>query len=132
MITIGSTLYLSDSPGHFWLASPGTTAGEIPPLIWLRFTERAEDVRFDGSSYQFNVPPPTPGIERNATATGEATISDGLMETLKYRLTYQDGTMLSLAFSFSALNSGITVNAPPEEQVESSAPSSNDCALNVK
>jgi hypothetical protein len=118
MITIGSIVYVSNRLGHFWLVT-GKSAGETPPLVWLRFTQRAENVRYDDSTYRFDVRPPTPGIEKNASARGEATISDGFIGTLKYRLTYLDGTAFSLTYVFSAFNSGITVNPPPDEQVDS-------------
>ena len=116
LILIGQDFYLSNGSGRFWLVA-GKSAGPSPPLVWLNFTERAQKVRFDGTTYRFEVPPPTPGVDRQASATGEARIGDGFIQSLSYRLEMTTGEVLTLSFSFSAFNSGITIDPPPSASI---------------
>jgi hypothetical protein len=121
-ISIGDTAYFSNlnKPGYFWKVE-GAGIGASDSLIYLRFLEHAEKVRTDGHLYRFELAPYPDGPSEGSTS-GVATLTDeGFIHTLLFHWQVADGEV-SVGFTYSAYNSGITVEPPPPDLIAKQAP----------
>ena len=121
-IRLGGTVYFTalDKPGYFWKFE-GHGSGASDTLMYLQFLEHAVNVRLDGNLYRFDTPP-SPGGPAEGPATGVATLSDeGFINTLLYH--YQIvGDEVSVGFTYSRYNSGITIEPPPQDLIAKQPP----------
>jgi hypothetical protein len=121
-ISIGSTVYFTDlnKPGYFWKFE-GRGSGASLMLMYVRFLEHAENVRLDGDLYRFELPPYPDGPSKGSTR-GVATLTDeGFINTLLYHWQLA-GDEVTVGFTFSRYNSGITVVPPPSNLIVKQAP----------
>lgn len=118
-ITIGDTLYVTvpslpqPRPGYFYMLKP--PKGAEPQILgYLKIVaDRAEQVRFDGHAYHF-----TFQLPQGAQGVGQATISNGLLDVLTLHLPAgPNESDVVITLSFSAFNSGITVEPPPADHI---------------
>lgn len=119
-ITIGDTDYFSvpGSPGHFQMLPHRAGApGVFEAISYIKaILVSAQHIRFDGHTYAFNVP--GSANMRLGAATGEATISDGLLDTVVFRYSAVEGVgHVALTSTYRAFNSGITVEAPAADHI---------------
>jgi hypothetical protein len=120
-ISIGDTLYFTaDNPGYFWKIE-GRGIGARDTLGYLRFLEHAENVRLDGHLYRFDLPAIPDGPAEGST-TGVATLTDeGFINTLLYHWQLA-GDEVTVGFTYSGYNSGITVEPPPPDLIVKQTP----------
>ena len=121
-ISIGDTAYFSNlnKPGYFWRFE-GAGIGASDSLIYLRFLEHAENVRIDGLLYRFELAP-YPGGPSEGSTSGVATLTDeGFIHTLLFHWQLA-GDAVSVGFTYSGYNSGITVKPPPPDLIVKQAP----------
>jgi hypothetical protein len=120
-ISIGDTLYLTaDKPGYFWKIE-GRGIGASDTLGYLRLLRHAENVRLDGYLYRFDLPAIPDGPVEGST-TGVATLTDdGFINTLLYHRQFA-GDEVTVGFTYSAYNSGITVEPPPPDLIVKQTP----------
>ena len=120
-ISIGDTLYFTaDRPGYFWKIE-GRGIGASDTLGYLRLLEHAENVRLDGHLYRFDLPAIPYGPVEGST-TGVATLTDdGFINTLLYHGQFA-GDEVTVGFTYSGFNSGITVEPPPPGLIVRQAP----------
>jgi len=122
-ISIGDTVYFSalGRPGYFWkFEHRGIGASDA--LMWLHLLEQAENVRLDGHLYRFDLAQSAEGLGQGTSATGVATLTDeGFINTLLYHLTVQ-GAGMTIGYTYSGYDSGITVEPPPPDLVVKQTP----------
>ena len=121
-ISIGDTVYFTDlnRPGYFWTFE-GHGSGANLMLMYVSFLEHAENVRLDGHLYRFELPPYPDGPSKGSTS-GVATLTDeGFINTLLYHWQLA-GDEVSVGFTYSGYNSGITVEPPAPNLIVRQAP----------
>jgi hypothetical protein len=121
IISIGDTMYINAlKQGYFWKIE-GRGIGAADTLAYLRSLEHAENVRLDGHLYRFDVPS-TAGAPDEGTTSGVATLTDdGFINTLLYHFQVA-GDDVSVGFTYSGYNSGITVEPPPADLIVKQTP----------
>jgi hypothetical protein len=124
-ISIGDTVYITaNRPGYFSKID-GRGIGASDTLMYLHFLEHAENVRLDGHLYRFDIPSTLNGPAEGSTS-GVATLTDaGFINTLLYHWQLA-GDEVSVGFTYSRYNSGITVEPPPADRIEK-PPSTPTC-----
>jgi len=90
-------------------------------MAQIRRKLHAENVRLDGHLYRFELAPYPDGPSEGSTS-GVATLTDqGFLNTLLFQWQVA-GDEVSVGFTYSAYNSGITVEPPPPDLIVKQAP----------
>ena len=90
-------------------------------MAQIRRKLHAENVRLDGHLYRFELAPYPDGPSEGSTS-GVATLTDqGFLNTLLFHWQVA-GDEVSVGFTYSAYNSGITVEPPPPDLIVKQAP----------